>query len=116
MNDYDVKVTGTRKPNKRPHILLRILDAPWDLTVAALKRPRVLMLLGGIWFVCNVGTPHIGSEYQCRYPVRPGQPCQSYVSCTYHGFQGRRVVVPVGGESCGLFKLIPPDWEKLAEE
>ncbi|SMC37137.1 hypothetical protein SAMN06297251_101456 [Fulvimarina manganoxydans] len=116
MNDYDVKITGTKKPHKRPHIILRILDAPWDLTVAALKRPRVLMLLGGIWFACNVGTPHIGSEYQCRYPTRPGQPCQSFNYCIYHGFQGRRVVVPVGGETCGLFKLIPPDWEKLAEE
>lgn len=116
MNDYDVKVTGTKKQPGGQGTLARILSWPVDAAIRLLKRPRVLMLLGAVWFVCNVGTPHIGSEYQCRYPVRPGQPCQSYVSCTYHGFQGRRVVVPVAGESCGLFKLIPPDWEKLAEE
>jgi hypothetical protein len=76
-------------------------------------RPRVVFFGALAVLVLSVGTPHIGSDYECRVPLRPGKPCPAYFYCGYYGVQGRRVLFPEYGETCSLIEFLPIDWTRI---
>lgn len=113
MRRYDVRVVGALKRKKRQGRLRRLIARTGHTLKVILLRPRLLMLAGLAAFVVFVGTPHAGWDYECRHPIRPGQPCRSVSYCAYYGIQGRRVEFPEYGQSCQLFTLLPPDWNRI---
>ena len=113
MAEFDVEVVGAEKPRKRRE---RIGPGParaWRGMRWLLLRPRLLVAAGFAGFVLFVGTPHVGWDYECRNPMRSGEPCRSVVYCAYYGIQGRRVEFPEYGESCKLVTFLPVDWRRI---
>lgn len=113
MDEFDIEVVGAASPRKPDGALTRALGTVGRLARALLKRPRVLALAGAAAFMMAVGTPHVGWDYQCRHPMRSGQPCGSVDYCAYYGIQGRRVVFPEDGESCKLVTFLRIDWRRI---
>ena len=73
----------------------------------------VLLVLAALGVAAGVfGTPHVGWDYVCRHRLY-GQPCRIFEWCEYYGFQGRRVIYPEYGDSCGVVRLLPIDWRAL---
>jgi len=120
MPDYEIK-PPPRPKDKRPNGKRGWgPDAPeragrhaLSAFVHTVLRPLVILavLFGGIAVLA--GTPHIGWDYECRGRVKPGGGCESYRYCEYYGIQGRRVVFPETGETCGLVKFVGVDWGAL---
>lgn len=113
MDEFEIEVIGAGPPRKPDGQLKRIVMQAKRLVRALLMRPRALALGGVAAFALFVGTPHVGWDYECRYPMRSGEPCRSVSYCAYYGIQGRRVVFPRNGDTCKLITFIPPDWAKL---
>jgi len=113
MDEFDIEVVGAASPRKPDGALTRTLKTVGRWLRALLIRPRALALGGAVAFVFAVGTPHVGWDYECRYPMRPGQPCGSVSYCAYYGIQGRRVVFPEDGESCKLVTFLRIDWRRI---
>jgi hypothetical protein len=113
MDEFDIEVVGTGSPRKPDGALARTLKTVGRLVRALLMRPRVLTLTGAAAFVTIIGTPHVGWDYECRHPMRLGQPCRSVDYCAYYGIQGRRVVFPEDGESCKLVTFLRIDWRQI---
>lgn len=113
MSDFDVEVVGAPPPRKPESPLAQMLARAGRLLRALLMRPRVVTFIGAAAFLLIVGTPHVGWDYECNHPMRPGHPCQSASYCAYYGIQGRRVVFPDDGESCNVVMFLPPDWKRL---
>lgn len=113
MSEFEIEVIGAEKSRKPDGSFRRLLIVAGRFARAALMRPRALMLSGLAAFVLIVGTPHVGWDYECRHPMRPGQPCRSVDYCAYYGFQGRRVVFPKYGESCQIIKFLPIDFRRI---
>ncbi|MEE1655683.1 hypothetical protein VB618_05700 [Microvirga sp. CF3062] len=110
MDEFEIEVVGAASPHKHNGALTRTLKTVGRCARTLLMRPRVLALTGAAAFVMVVGTPHVGWDYECRYSMRPGQPCRSVSYCAYYGMQGRRVVFPEDGESCKLVTFLRIDW------
>lgn len=115
MSEYDVKVIGAPAAKKRSGTLRRLLGRTGHTLRMIALRPRMLMLAGLAGFVLLIGTPHVGWDYECRHPFRPGQPCKSVSYCAYYGIQGRRVAFPPRGESCRLVTFIRLDWGRIID-
>ena len=113
MDEFDIEVVGAGLPRKHEGSLTRTLKAVGRFARVLLMRPRALVFGGAVAFVLAVGTPHVGWDYECRHPMRPGQPCRSVDYCAYYGMQGRRVVFPEDGESCGLITFLRIDWRRI---
>jgi hypothetical protein len=113
MNEFDIEVVGAASQRKPDGSLKRTIKTVGRWLRALLMRPRVLALTGAAAFVMVVGTPHVGWDYECRYPMRPGEPCGSVDYCAYYGIQGRRVVFPENGESCKLVTFLRIDWRRI---
>jgi hypothetical protein len=113
MHEFEIEVVGTKPPRKPEGRFVRTLRLAGRLARGLLRRPRALALIGLAAFVLFVGTPHVGWDYECRHPIRPGQTCRSLNYCAYYGIQGRRVVFPEYGETCGLIKFLRIDWRRL---
>lgn len=113
MSEFDVEVIGAGPPRKPEGSRKRMLKAARHLARSLLVRPRVLVLSGAAAFLLAVGTPHVGWDYQCRHPMRPGQPCRSVDYCAYYGIQGRRIVFPHGGETCRIVTFLRIDWLRI---
>jgi hypothetical protein len=113
VNEFDIEVVGARPPRKPEGSLGRALKAAGHWLRALLMRPRILVLTAVAAFVMAVGTPHVGWDYECRHPMRPGQPCKSVDYCAYYGIQGRRVVFPQSGESCKPVTFLRIDWRRI---
>lgn len=110
MDEFDIEVVGAGPSRKPDGALMRMLKAARRLARVLLMRPRILVLTGSVVFVLVVGTPHVGWDYQCRHPMRPGQPCGSVDYCAYYGIQGRRIVFPHDGETCRIVTFLRIDW------
>lgn len=106
MSEFEIEVVGAGSPRKSGGSLRRTVKAASRWLRALLMRPRILALTGAAAFVMAVGTPHVGWDYECRHPMRSGQPCKSVVYCAYYGIQGRRVVFPEYGENCQLVTFL----------
>lgn len=116
MDEFEIEVIG-REPSRKPEGRFKqTVRQVGRLLRALLMRPRVLAFSGLTAFALFVGTPHAGWDYECRYPMRSGEPCRSVSYCAYYGIQGRRVVFPDQGQSCQLVSLLPLDWERLIGE
>lgn len=113
MDEFEIEVVGAASPRKPDGALMRTLKKVGRIARALLMRPRALALGGAVAFVFAAGTPHVGWDYECRYPIRPGQPCGSVSYCAYYGIQGRRVVFPEDGESCKLVTFLRIDWRRI---
>lgn len=113
MDEFDIEVIGAGSPRKPDSPPARMARRIGGLLRALLMRPRALVLGGAVAFVLAVGTPHVGWDYECRHPMRPGQPCRSVDYCAYYGIQGRRVVFPEDGESCKLVTFLRIDWRRI---
>jgi hypothetical protein len=110
MSDFEIEVIGSGPPRKPGGSRRRLFSR---LARALLMRPRVLVLTGAAAFVLGVGTPHFGWDYQCRYPMRPGQPCRSVEYCAYYGIQGRRIEFPGDGETCRVITFLRINWRQV---
>lgn len=106
MSEFEIEVVGSGPPRKPEGSLGRTLKTASRFVRALLMRPRALVCGSAVAFVLAVGTPHVGWDYGCRHPMRPGQPCRSVDYCAYYGIQGRRVVFPEDGESCKLVTFL----------
>jgi hypothetical protein len=106
MSEFEVEVVGAGPPRRSEGSLSRALKTAGRWLRVLLMRPRILALTGAASFVLAVGTPHVGWDYECRHPMRPGQACRSVDYCAYYGIQGRRVVFPGDGESCKLVTFL----------
>ena len=115
MRKCGVRVISAPKRVKRQGRLRRLVGRLAHTLKVILLRPRLLMLAGLAGFILLVGTPHAGWDYECRHPIRPGQPCRSVSYCAYYGIQGRRVEFPEYGQSCQLVTLLPPDWDRIIQ-
>lgn len=113
MDEFDIEVVGAVSPRKRDGAFTLALMRVARGVRALLMRPRILTLTGAAAFVMAVGTPHVGWDYECRYPMRPGQPCGSVSYCAYYGIQGRRVVFPDDGETCQVVTFLRIDWRRI---
>lgn len=113
MDEFEIEVIGTGPPRKRGRPLKRMTGMVGRKLRAVLMRPRALVFTGATAFLLFIGTPHAGWDYGCRGSIRPGETCRSVSYCAYYGIQGRRVVFPQDGQSCGLITFLPPDWGKL---
>ena len=113
MDEFDIEVVGAGSPRKPDGSLTRTLKTLGRWLRALLMRPRVLALTGAAAFVMVAGTPHVGWDYECRYPMRPGEPCKSVDYCAYYGIQGRRIEFPEDGESCKLVTFLRIDWWQI---
>jgi hypothetical protein len=113
MDKLEVKVIGPKPPKKPDGPLKRMLRKLRGALGALLMRPRALVLIALAGFVILIGTPHAGWDYECRHPMRSGQPCRSVSYCAYYGIQGRRVVFPEHGETCQLVTFLPIAWRRL---
>lgn len=113
MSEFDIEVIGSGPPRQPDGSRKRMFKAARRLARALLKRPRILTLSGLVAFVLFVGTPHVGWDYQCRHPMRPGQPCRSVDYCAYYGVQGRRIVFPENGETCRIVTFLRIDWLRI---
>ncbi|MCR9135734.1 MAG: hypothetical protein NXI27_07060 [Alphaproteobacteria bacterium] len=113
MDDFEIEVIGVGPPRKPDGPLKRVSRWIGRKLRALLMRPRALVFTGAAAFMVIIGTPHTGWEYECRHPMRSGQPCKSVSYCAYYGIQGRRVVFPQHGESCKIITLLPLDFSKL---
>ena len=113
MDEFEIEVVGARSPRKPDGSRKRMFKAVGRLARALLMRPRVLALTGSAAFLLVTGTPHVGWDYQCRHPMRPGQPCRSVEYCAYYGIQGRRIAVPHDGETCRIVTFLPIDWQQV---
>jgi len=113
MHEFEIEVVGAKPPRKPEGRLVRTLRLAARLVRALLVRPRAMVLAGLAGFVLFVGTPHVGWDYGCRHPIRLGQTCRSLSYCAYYGIQGRPVVFPEYGETCGLIKFLRIDWRRL---
>lgn len=113
MSEFEIEVVGAGPPRKPEGSLRRSLKRAGRWLRALLMRPRILALTGAAAFVVTVGTPHIGWDYECRHPMRPGQPCRSVDYCAYYGIQGRRIVSPEAGETCKLATFLRIDWRRI---
>lgn len=109
MSEFEIEVVGAGPPRNPEGTLRRTLKTASRWLRTLLMRPRVLALTGAAAFVMAVGTPHVGWDYECRHPMRPGQPCKAVVYCAYYGIQGRRVVFPGDGENCQLVTFLRID-------
>lgn len=110
MDTFEVEVVGAKASRRTDGKLKRVVRKAGQVVRAILMRPRVLVLTGVGAFGLFVGTPHAGWDYECRHPMRLGQLCRSVAYCAYYGVQGRRIVVPEGGESCKVITFLPPQW------
>ena len=109
MSEFEIEVVGAGPPRRSEGPLGRTLKIAGRWLRALLMRPRILVLTGAAVFVMVVGTPHVGWDYECRHPMRSGQPCRSVDYCAYYGIQGRRVVFPENGENCQLVTFLRID-------
>lgn len=116
MDEFEIEVIGAGPPRKPDGPFRRFIGKTWRLVRALLMRTRLLVSIGAAVFLLFAGTPHAGWDYECRAPMRPGQPCRNVSYCAYYGIQGRRVVFPEYGESCQLVTFLPLDWAKLMGE
>lgn len=118
-DDFEIKVVRTpRKESENGFMraiegVMRAIEALEDKTRKAFMRPWVAGLTSVTAFIVIIGTPHIGWEYRCHHGFTASNPCRSYASCSYFGIQGRRDVIPPGGEPCSLFTMMRPDWARL---
>lgn len=110
MAEYDVEVIRKHPRRKTRQAGQRRLAR---MGRAFFLRPRLVLLLGVGAFLAVIGTPHLGWDYECRHPLRGGQPCESARWCAYYGVQGRRIVYPEGDQPCSVITLLPPDWARL---
>lgn len=113
MDEFDIEVVGAGPQRRSEGPVVRLLKRAGCLLRAALMRPRVLVFGGAVAFALAIGTPHVGWDYECNFPARPGQPCGSVNYCGYYGVQGRRIVVPGYGESCKLVTFLRIDWQRI---
>lgn len=113
MDEFEIEVVGARPQRKDERPLMRMLGRVSRVLCALLMRPRALVFGGAVVFLLAVGTPHVGWDYECRYPMRPGQPCRSASYCGYYGVQGRRVVFPADDEGCRLITFLRIDWSRI---
>lgn len=116
MDEFEIEVIGAGPPRKPDGPLKRFIAKASRVVRALLMRSRLLAATGAAAFLLIVGTPHAGWDYECRAPMRPGQPCRNVSYCAYYGIQGRRVVFPEYGESCQFVTFLPLDWAKLMGE
>lgn len=113
MDEFEIEVVGTTAPRKPDAPPKRLIGRIKGFAHALLMRPRAVAVAGALVFALAVGTPHVGWDYRCRHPMRPGQPCRAVEYCAYYGIQGRRVVFPGYGESCQVIKLLRIDWRRI---
>lgn len=113
MSEFDVEVVETPSPHQPDRPFTRLRRAIAARLRPFLLRPRRVVFAGIAGFVLIVGTPHVGWDYECRHPIRPGQPCRSVQYCAYYGVQGRRVEFPSYGERCQLVTFLPVDWAQV---
>lgn len=113
MSEFDVEVIVAGPPRKPDGSRKRAFRAARRLARVLLLRPRILVLSGLAAFVLVAGTPHVGWDYQCRHPMRPGQPCGSVDYCAYYGIQGRRIVFPDDRETCRIVTFLRIDWQRI---
>lgn len=116
MDEFEIEVIGVKASRQTDGRLKRAVGKAGQVVRAFLMRPRLVVLTGVVTFALFVGTPHAGWDYECRHPMRSGQPCRSVVYCAYYGIQGRRIEVPDDGESCKPITFLPPQWGKLMGE
>lgn len=113
MSEFEVKVLGVKPPKKPDGKLKRLFKRSGKLLKAMLMRPRVLVTAGLTGAVLLIGTPHVGGAYECNHPMRGPGTCRSVAWCAYYGIQGRRIEVPVYGQSCALITILPFEFGKL---
>lgn len=113
MSEFDVEVIGAEPPRRPDGSRKRAFKAARRLSRVLLLRPRILALSGLAAFGMIAGTPHVGWDYQCRHPMRPGVSCRSVDYCAYYGIQGRRIVFPDDGETCRVVTFLRIDWQRI---
>lgn len=113
MSDFEIRVVGAEPPRKPEKPITRHLLRVGRVCKAVLKRPRAVVFTGLAVFVLFVGTPHVGWDYECRVPMRPGKPCPSLSYCAYYGIQGRRVMFPEDDDYCRLVTVLPIAWDRI---
>lgn len=115
MDEYEIRVSGTKPPGRRKGIMGRYPGLPGRMIRGLLMRPSAVVFAGLVGFVAFVGTPHAAWDYECRHHVSSQRPCLAYSYCAYYGIQGRRLVFPARGESCPPIAFLAPDWSRLME-
>jgi hypothetical protein len=115
MNKLKVEVLGGKPPKPPEGWKMRLRRALQSVALAAIQRPKTVMLTFIVGFPLLIGTPHVGGDYQCSHAVWGYGACQAPLWCEYYGVQGRRVIWPESGEHCHLFKLMTLDVVMLIE-
>ena len=113
MDEFEVEIIEQKTTRRTDGPATRATAKTGRLVRGILMRPRLVIAAAAAVFVLLVGTPHAGWDYECRHPMRSGQPCRSVSYCAYYGIQGRRIVFPQDGQSCKLVTLLPPDWKRM---
>lgn len=113
MNDYEIRVAGGQPAHKPDGPIKRNARIAGSIIRGFLSRPRLVIVSAISAILLFAGTPHIGWDYQCRHPVRYGQPCHAVSYCAYYGIQGRQLEFPETGESCKPVTFRKIDWAAL---
>ncbi|MDF2365630.1 hypothetical protein [Sneathiella sp.] len=113
MKNYDVEVVGAKGNKQKKNAVRQSAGRLRNGLRFLLKRPFLLGMVFLAGCALFYGTPHIGWDYQCHHPMRPGQSCRSVFYCAYYGIQGRREVFPASGDNCRAVTFLTPDWSEI---